>query len=89
LRAGIAASPPMRTSVLLIDEVLLAIDVEGLVPRAVNVEHPGGQGLDGAFALVSFDEVKVVGSVAKGVSYEGLLFGTQDGRWRCQAIVDV
>jgi hypothetical protein len=37
----------------------------------------------------SRDEVNVVGSVAKGVSYEGLLFGTQDGRWTCQATVDV
>jgi len=80
---------PELLLILLLDEVLLAVDVEGLVPRAVHVERPGKNGLDGVFALVPVDEVNVVGSIAKGVSHEGLLFGTRDGRWRCLATVDV
>jgi len=80
---------PELLLILLLDEVLLAVDVEGLVPRSVHVERPGRDGLDGVFALVPVDEVQVVGSIAKGVSHEGLLFGTRDGSWRCQATVDV
>jgi SHS2 domain-containing protein len=80
---------PELLLVLLLDEVLLAVDVEGLVPRTVHVEPPGNDSLDGMFALVPVDEVTAVGSVAKGVSHEGLLFGTQDGRWKCQATADV
>jgi len=80
---------PELLLILLLEEVLLAVDVEGLVPRAVHIEPPGSDGLDGVFTLVPVDEVHVVGSVAKGVSYEGLLFGTRDGRWKCQATVDV
>jgi len=80
---------PELLLILLLDEVLLAVDVEGLVPRAVHVRRPGKDGLNGVFALVPVDEVQVVGSVAKGVSHEGLLFGTPDGSWRCQATVDV
>lgn len=80
---------PELLLILLLDEVLLAVDVEGLVPRAVHVERPGSDGLEGVFTLVPVDEVNVVGAVAKGVSYQGLLFGAQDGRWRCQATVDV
>lgn len=78
-----------RLLVLLLDEVLLAVDIEGLVPRAVHVERPGPGGLAGVFTLVPVDEATVVGSVAKGVSYEGLVFAGKDGRWRCQATVDV
>lgn len=80
---------PELLLILLLDEVLLAVDVEGLVPRAVHVERPSRDGLDGVFTLVPVGEVNVVGAVAKGVSHEGLLFGAQDGRWRCQATVDV
>jgi len=80
---------PEALLLLLIDEVLLDVDFEGLVPRAARVEPPSGEGLDGVLDLVPLDEVMVTGSVAKGVSYEGLRFDTQDGRWRCQATVDV
>jgi len=75
--------------ILLLDEVLLAVDVEALVPRAVHVEPPGRDGLDGVLTLVPVDEVAVIGPVAKGVSYDNLLFGPRDGRWQCRAIVDV
>ena len=80
---------PELLLILLLDEVLLAVDVEGLVPRTVHVEPPGSDGLDGMLTLVSVDEVTAVGSVAKGVSHEGLLFGTQGDRWKCRATVDV
>ena len=69
--------------------MLLAVDVEGLVPRTVHVEPPGSHSLEGVLTLVPVDEVTAVGSVAKDVSHEGLLFGTQVGRWRCQATVDI
>lgn len=80
---------PETLLVLLLDEVLLALDVDGLVPRAAHVEPPCGDSLNGVFTLVPLTEVDVVGSVAKGVSYEGLCFGAEDGAWRCQATVDV
>jgi SHS2 domain-containing protein len=80
---------PELLLILLLDEVLLAVDVEGLVPRTVHVDPPGSDSLDGMLTLVRVDEVNAVGSVAKGVSHGGLLFGTQDGHWRCQATVDV
>jgi len=88
-RFHVGPGSPELLLILLLDEVLLGVDVEGLVPRAVHVERPGRDGLDGVFALVPVDEVKVVGSVAKGVSHEGLLFDARDGGWRCQATVDV
>lgn len=80
---------PERLVVLLLDEVLAGLDADGLVPRAVRIERRGAT-LAGSFAQVPVDTVRVVGSVPKGVSYEGLRFGRDDdGRWRCRATIDV
>ena len=86
---AVGPGSPDRLVVLLLDEVLAAVDADGLVPRAVRVERHGDT-LAGAFTQVPIDTVRVVGSVAKGVSYEGLRFGRDDdGRWRCRATIDV
>ncbi len=74
--------------VLLLEEVLLDADARGHVPTVTRVEVRGDH-LVGTFTLVATEDVQVVGSVPKGVSYHDLQFGPDDAGWRCRATVDV
>lgn len=86
---AVGPGPPERLLVELLDEVLTALDADGLVPSAARVE-PRGDTLVGELVQVPVDTVQVTGSVAKGVSFEDLRIGPDArGRWRCRAIVDV
>jgi SHS2 domain-containing protein len=74
--------------VLLLEEVLLHLDVRGLVPVDARVEVRGDE-LEGTLDVVDVDTVEVVGAIPKGISYADLRFGEEDGRWQCQATIDV
>lgn len=88
-RFAVGPGSPERLLVALLDEVLTALDADGLVPRAAHVEQRGDT-LAGELVQVPVGAVRVTGSAAKGVSFEGLLFGPDGrGRWRCRATVDV
>jgi SHS2 domain-containing protein len=88
-RFAVGPGSPERLLVQLVDEVLTGLDADGLVPRAARVEQRGDT-LVGELVQVPVGAVRVTGSVAKGVSFQGLRFGPDGrGRWRCRAIVDV
>jgi len=59
--------------------VVLAVEI---VPSEMTEPHE--------LVQVPVGAVRVTGSAAKGVSFEGLRFGPDEqGRWRCRATVDV
>jgi SHS2 domain-containing protein len=75
--------------VLLLEEVLVDVEVRGVVACAARVEIEEDGRLAGTLTTVPVDGVEVVGPLPKGVSYHGLTFGPEDGTWRCRATVDV
>ena len=75
--------------VLLLEEVLVNLEVLGVVPRVSHVELLDDSRLTGTFTTVPVERVEVVGSIPKGVSYHGVVFEDHDGGWRCRATVDV
>lgn len=79
---------PEDLLVLLLEEVLFNAETRGRVPAATCAEIQGDR-LIGAFTLVPAETRDVIGSIPKGVSYDGLVFGPADGRWSCRATVDV
>lgn len=79
---------PEDLLVLLLEEVLFNAETRGRVPASTRVEIQGDR-LMGAFTLVPVETPDVIGSIPKGVSYNGLVFGPADGRWCCRATVDV
>lgn len=87
----VGSGSPAGLAVLLLEDVLGLVDVEGLVPAETEVERCDGGRLTGVFRLVPIDAVELTGAVAKGISYEGLVFEPvgRDGPWHAEAIVDV
>jgi SHS2 domain-containing protein len=74
--------------VMLLEEVLVLVEVDELVPSASSVEARGER-LLGTFSVVPAAAAEVTGSIPKGVSYQGLVFSPAAGGWRCRATVDV
>ena len=89
VRFEIGPATPTELLVLLLEEVLVAVEVDNVVPRAAHVERWEDDRLSGTFSVVPVATVAIVGSVPKGVSYSELSFGAQESGWRCEAIVDV
>ena len=79
---------PEDLLVLLLEEVLFDADARGHVPIATHVDVRGDH-LVGRFTAVPIEELDIIGSIPKGVSYSELEFGTSDGGWHCRATVDV
>lgn len=79
---------PADLLVLLLEEILFDADARGHVPIATEVEVRGDH-LVGRITAVPIEDVAIVGSIPKGVSYSDLEFERSDGGWRCRAVVDV
>lgn len=79
---------PEELLVLLLEELLFGADARGRVPVATEVEVRGDH-LIGRITAVPIEEVAIVGSIPKGVSYSELEFGHRDGGWVCRTVVDV
>ncbi len=87
-RADVGPGGHADRLVLLLEEVLAAVEVDNLVPVAAHVELRG-DGLAVTFTVVPLEAVELNGAVPKGVSYSGLRFEEAGGAWRCEATVDV
>jgi SHS2 domain-containing protein len=81
------ATGPEQLLVALLEELMVIVDSEGLVPIDVQFaeDHPSR----GTLTLVPLSAIEVVGPAPKGVSYGGLEIGVEDRTWRCRAIIDV
>jgi SHS2 domain-containing protein len=85
---GIGPGRPEDLLVLLLEEVLFVAEARGFVPTSSRVDVRDDH-LRAMFTTVPIDDVEVVGSIPKGISYSGLEFGASDGGWSCRATVDV
>ena len=79
---------PSEDLVRVLEEVLYALDAEGLVPCSVEIALSGGE-LSCSFGLAEVEDAVPTGVVPKGVSYSELAVVERDGTWRCHAILDV
>jgi SHS2 domain-containing protein len=79
---------PEDLLVLLLEEVLLDADARGHLPTITEVDVRGDH-LVGTFTTVPIEEVDIIGSVPKGVSYSDLEFRPAATGWHCRATVDV
>ncbi len=79
---------PEELLVLLVEELVVALDTSGRVPVAVEVEVRGDR-LDGRITTVPASQVEQVGPAPKGVSWSGLEMGPVDGGWWARATIDV
>jgi SHS2 domain-containing protein len=81
-------APDEQSLVMLLEEVLAAIDGAGVVPVAADLQVDR-EGVRGVLRTVAAAAVEVHGAVPKAVAWSGLEFGPEDGRWRCRFTVDV
>lgn len=79
---------PEHLLVLLLEEVLFDAEARGHVPTFARVEVRGDH-LVGTFTVVPTEDLDVIGSIPKGISYHGLEFGPTEDGWHCRATVDV
>lgn len=71
-----------------LDEIIYRLDVEGTVPRAVDVlATPTGLAL--GLSEVDADQVRFTGATPKAISLHGFSFTHDDHGWRCTVTVDV
>lgn len=75
--------------VLLLEEALYVLDVDGGAVTATHLETFDGTQLSGWFEVADVDDTALVGSVPKGVAMSGLHIGRSDGGWRCTVTIDV
>lgn len=75
--------------VALLEEVIYVLDVFSMVPMRFHLEETEEGGLAGDMEVVPAAEVRLTGSVPKGVPYHDLSIGPVDGGWRCHVLVDV
>jgi SHS2 domain-containing protein len=87
-RFDVGPGRPEDLLVLLLEEVLFDADARGHVPIATEIEVRGDH-LVGRFTTVPIEDLDIIGSIPKGVSYSELEFGTSGGGWQCRATVDV
>lgn len=71
-----------------LEEALFLLDARGEVPVAARLADEDGV-VRGVFEVVGAQDVQVVGSVPKGVSWSGLAFERRGHGWCCTATIDV
>lgn len=79
---------PEELLVLLLEKVLLDAEARGHIATVARVELHGDH-LVGAFTSVPVEEIDIIGSIPKGITYHDLTFGRTGGSWHCRATVDV
>ena len=79
---------PSDLLVRLLEEVLVTVEARFVVPTGADV-HVEGDRLTGTLTVVPAEAAELTGPVPKGVSYSGLSFDADNGRWRCRMTVDV
>lgn len=87
-RFELGPGTPDELLVLLLEEVMVALEVGGVVPTGSEVEVRTDR-LVGSFTAVPASDVEGVGPVPKGVSYHQLSFARTPHGWRGRATVDV
>ncbi len=85
---AIAAGPPERMLLTLLEEVIFVLDTSDAVPVSVHIHaRPGG--LDAVLALSSRSSVQPTGAVPKAVSRSELSARAEPSGVRCSFLVDV
>ena len=75
--------------VAVLDEVLFVLDARGSVPISTSLAATHGNRIDVTFTVTGTDDVEIIGSLPKGISFSGLEFAHSKGNWHCAATVDV
>lgn len=75
--------------VAVLDEVLFVLDVHGYVPIATSLAAVARNRIDVTFTVTGTDDVEIIGSLPKGISFSDLEFGRHKGSWQCAVTVDV
>jgi SHS2 domain-containing protein len=75
--------------VTVLEEALYVLDMSGQVPLDTTIAGVTGGSVHGSFTLADVGDGELMGSVPKGVSLSGLVFGRVDEHWRCRFTVDV
>jgi len=79
---------PEDLLVLLLEEVIAAVELDGVVPVTAHLDVVGDR-LTGSFALARPRPDALIGPVPKGIAYSGLEVVATDEGWRARATVDV
>lgn len=85
---AVAGADDEQLLVRLLEEVVYAVEVGGVVPVDVRLEERDG-GLAGALQVAPVEAVEVVGPIPKAVTWHGLRVGRDADGWSCRVTVDV
>jgi SHS2 domain-containing protein len=87
---AVDAAPGTDLLVALLEEVIFAVDVLGVVPlRAHLAVGTDGRSVTGTFDVAPLADLARTGSAPKAITRHRLRFGPGDGGWRCLVTVDV
>lgn len=75
--------------VAVLDEVLFVLDVHGDVPIATSLAGVARNRIDVTFTVTGTDDVEIIGSLPKGITFSDLEFARHKGSWQCAVTVDV
>ena len=82
-----------RLLAALVDEVIFAVDAEGLVPHDVGIEDlgdsTGGWSCTGTMTVVPLSRCRQIGSAPKSVSLSGLDVSPTASGWIARAVIDI
>lgn len=85
----VRAVTPEERLVAALEEVVYALDVDGVVPTATRVETVIGDEVRGVFDVVPLAMTRCVGPPPKAVTRHGLRVVRTGEGWRCEVVVDV
>ncbi len=85
---AVAGADDEQLLVRLLEEVVYAVEVGGVVPVDVRLEERAG-GLAGTLQVAPLEAVQVVGAIPKAVTWHGLRVGRHAAGWWCRVTVDV
>ncbi len=86
---GTKASEAGDALVSLLEDVIYAVEVLGVVPVRFHLREEGQGQISGDMEVVTSDRAEVVGPVPKAVSYHDLSMAAAPAGWRCRVLVDV
>jgi SHS2 domain-containing protein len=74
--------------VSLLEDVIDAVAVVGVVPVRFHLVETEDGGIAGDMEVVASDRAHLVGPLPRTVSYEGLSVGPAGGTWRCHVLLE-
>ncbi len=89
LPLGTDAGQPEDMLVALLEDVIYTVEVLAVVPVRFHLAGTEDGGLAGEMEVVPVEQVVATGPAPKAVSYHRLSMELREGRWQCQALIDV